>query len=125
MSIIKSIEIRKEALSLLTKLSSGLRWHCNDESLIVMDRKSAQLVELYKVNYMLYIVWSVDIVKEQSNYIQVLKVWDILPLSEMSNLLKHLDYLFGNYTVDLMHLCKFKHMDGYVPYHLYLLILLW
>lgn len=112
MSIIKSIEIRKETLSLLTKLSSGLRWHCNDESLFVVDRKSAQLVELYKVNYMLYIVWSVDIVKEQSNYIQVLKVWDILPLSEMSNLLKHLDYLFGNYTVDLMHLCKFKHMDA-------------
>lgn len=112
MSIIQNIEIRKEALSVLTKLSSGLRWPCNDKILLVIDGKSAQLVELCKVNFMNYIVWSIDVVKEQSSYSQVLKVWDMLPPSKIPNLLKDLDYLFGSYNMDLMHLCKFKKLDG-------------
>lgn len=122
MSIIQNIEIRKEALSVLTKLSSGLRWPCNDKILLVIDGKSAQLVELCKVNFMNYIVWSIDVVKEQSSYSQVLKVWDMLPPSKIPNLLKDLDYLFGSYNMDLMHLCKFKKLDGYASrYLLYLL----
>lgn len=121
MSIIKNIEVRKEVLSVLTKLSCGLRWHSNDEGLYVMDRNCAQLLEVYKVKDLHYIVWSVELVKEQSNFVQVLKFWDISPHSEMPNLLKKLDYLFGSYTLDLMHLCKFKQMDGYVLSHLYIL----
>lgn len=124
MSIIQDIEIRKEALSLLTKLSSGLRWPCNDKSLIVTDGKSAHLVELCKVNCMNYIVWSIDVVKEQSTYSQVLKVWDMFPPSKIPNLLKDLDYLFRSYNMDLMHLCKFKKLEGYASYNLLYLLMI-
>lgn len=116
MSNIQNIEIRKETLSHLTKLSNGLRWPCNDKSRIVIDGKSAQLVELCKVNCMNYIVWSVDVVKVHSSYSQVLKVWDMLPLSKIPNLLKDMDYSFGRYNMDLMHLCTFKKLEGYASY---------
>ncbi|XP_017243832.1 helicase sen1 isoform X1 [Daucus carota subsp. sativus] len=112
MSNIQNIEIRKETLSHLTKLSNGLRWPCNDKSRIVIDGKSAQLVELCKVNCMNYIVWSVDVVKVHSSYSQVLKVWDMLPLSKIPNLLKDMDYSFGSYNMDLMYLCTFKKLEG-------------
>lgn len=123
MSNIQNIEIRKETLSHLTKLSNGLRWPCNDKSRIVIDGKSAQLVELCKVNCMNYIVWSVDVVKVHSSYSQVLKVWDMLPLSKIPNLLKDMNYSFGSYNMDLMYLCTFKKLEGYASYCLFIFCL--
>ncbi|KAA8547644.1 hypothetical protein F0562_004073 [Nyssa sinensis] len=112
MAKIKSIEIRMEALSLLTKLSSGWRQPHKEGSLIVMDGMSAQLLEHYKVNGLLHIVWTVDILEENSSYTQILRVWDIVPLFDIPNLAKHLDNFFGNYTMDIINLCRFKCVKG-------------
>ncbi|KAK2979222.1 hypothetical protein RJ640_009620 [Escallonia rubra] len=116
MAKITSIEIRKEAISLLTKLSSGWRRPCNEVSRIIMDGMYSQLAEIYKVNGPLHIVWTVDILEENSQQSQVLKVWDILPLSEIPNLGKELDNLSGNQVMDIMQKCKLKCMDGYASY---------
>lgn len=60
----------------------------------------------------LYVVWTVDIVKNEE-YIQVLKVWDILPLSEIPKLARRLDNIFAMYTDEYMDLCKMKCIEGY------------
>lgn len=63
----------------------------------------------------LYIICSIDIMKE-SWYIQVLKVWDILPLEDIPKLAIRLDALFGKYANDYLNRCKTKCFDGYVHF---------
>lgn len=60
----------------------------------------------------LYVVWMVDIVKNEE-YIQVLKLWDILPLSEIPKLARRLDNIFAMYTDEYIDLCKMKRIEGY------------
>ncbi|XP_059449161.1 uncharacterized protein LOC132180378 isoform X2 [Corylus avellana] len=105
-------EIRKEVMSLLAKLSSGWRQPHEERNLIVHYGTSSQLLEIYKVDELLNLVWTVDILKEDSYHIQVMKVWDVLPLSDIPRLAKQLDILFGSYTVDKMHLCKHICVEG-------------
>ncbi|KAF5957928.1 hypothetical protein HYC85_005153 [Camellia sinensis] len=112
MEKIKNIEIRKEVLCLLTKLSSGWHQPHKEGSPISLDGISTQLLEYYRVNELLNLVWTIDILKENSNCIQVLKVWDILALSDIPKLAKNLDNYFESYTVDVMNLCKFKLVEG-------------
>ncbi|KAK9287875.1 hypothetical protein L1049_016317 [Liquidambar formosana] len=112
MARIKSIEIRKEVITLLGKLSTGWREPHKKKNLTVMDGTSSQLLEQYRVNKQLNLVWTVDILEENSNHIQVLKVWDILPISEIPKLAKRLDVLFDNYTTAVMNRCKFKFIEG-------------
>ncbi|KAL7231117.1 hypothetical protein ACSBR2_009396 [Camellia fascicularis] len=112
MARIKNVEVRKEVLSLLEKLSSGWRLHHEKDKVLDMNGTSSELLELYKVNGLLNLAWSVDIVKENSEDVQVLKVWDILPLSDIPKLANCLDTVFGNYTVDFMNRCKCKRFEG-------------
>ncbi|THF97169.1 hypothetical protein TEA_003299 [Camellia sinensis var. sinensis] len=81
MARIKNVDVRKEVLSLLEKLSSGWRLHHEKDKVLDMNGTSSELLELDKVNGLLNLAWSVDIVKENSEDVQVLKVWDILPLN--------------------------------------------
>ncbi|PSS21431.1 Helicase MAGATAMA 3 [Actinidia chinensis var. chinensis] len=112
MEKIKNIEIRKEALSLLTKLSSGWRQPHKEGNLNSLTGISGQLLEYFKVNELLNLVCTVVIGEEKSNYIQVLKAWDILPLSDIPKLAKKLDNFFGSYTGDIVSFCKFKCVEG-------------
>ncbi|KAF8407481.1 hypothetical protein HHK36_006615 [Tetracentron sinense] len=111
MERIKSVEICKEVVSLLMKLSSGWRHPRKEGNLNLMDSTS-QLLEQYSVNELHKLVWSVDIQQENSNYIQVLKIWDILHFPDIPKLSKRLDIIFGNYTVANMNRCRFKCMEG-------------
>jgi hypothetical protein len=106
-------EIRKEVISLLAKLSSGWRQPHEERNLVVHYGTSSQLLEIYKVDEQLNLVWTVDILNEDSHHIQVMKVWDVVPLSKIPRLAKQLDIIFGSYTVDKMHRCKHKCVEGY------------
>jgi hypothetical protein len=99
-----NVETRKKVLSLLAKLSSGWRRP---------HGTSSQLLETYKVDGQLNLVWTVDILKEDSYHIQVMKVWDVVPLSDISRLENHLDIIFGSYTADKLHRCKQRRVEGY------------
>ncbi|KAF5960733.1 hypothetical protein HYC85_001942 [Camellia sinensis] len=112
MARIKNVEVRKEVLSLLEKLSSGWQLHHEKDKVLDMNGTSSDLLELDKVNGSLNLAWSVDIVKENSEDVQVLKVWDILPLSDIPKLANCLDTVFGNYTVNFMNRCKCKRFEG-------------
>ncbi|KAG6660064.1 hypothetical protein CIPAW_03G079500 [Carya illinoinensis] len=41
-----------------------------------------------------------------------MKVWDVVPLSDVTKLAKHLDILFESYTVDKMQKCKHRSVEG-------------
>ncbi|KAI8018684.1 putative helicase MAGATAMA 3 [Camellia lanceoleosa] len=111
MTRIKNVEIRKKVLSLVQNLSSGL--HQNQKNKVLnMNGTSSQLLEVHKVNKFLNLIWSIDIVREHSTDIQVIKVWDILPLAKIPKLAEHFDALFGNYTVDKMNHCKCRRLEG-------------
>ncbi|XP_050226584.1 uncharacterized protein LOC126676426 [Mercurialis annua] len=103
---------RQEVISLLGKLSSG--WHQYDNQIKTNfhDGNSSEILKKYTVNGNLNLMWTVDITKENSYLIQVLKIWDILPLSAIANLEKRLDAIVGNYTVDKMKRCKHKCVEG-------------
>ncbi|XP_062002779.1 uncharacterized protein LOC133720466 [Rosa rugosa] len=108
---IKDTVILWDVLALLTKLSSGWRRPLEDKGTLVHDRTSAQLLEKYKIKGNLNLIWTVDILKENAHYIQVMKFLDILPFSHIPELAKRLDIVFGNFTVDKMNRCRHKCID--------------
>lgn len=73
------------------QLSSGWRQPHRNINIRVLDDTSSQQLELYKVNESLYLAWTIDVLEENSNYVQVLKIWDVLPLPEVSNLSRDID----------------------------------
>ncbi|KAF7151329.1 hypothetical protein RHSIM_Rhsim02G0186700 [Rhododendron simsii] len=109
---IRNIGVRKEVFSILQRLSSGYHRHGN-ENVLKMGGTYSQLLELYPVYEWLNLVWSVDIERESSMDIQVLKVWDVLPKAEILRLANHLDTVFGNYAIDKMNRCKCRSFEGY------------
>ncbi|PQQ08561.1 helicase SEN1-like [Prunus yedoensis var. nudiflora] len=109
---IKTPEIRQDVISLIQKLSNGWRQSQNDKVIIGRGGTSAELLETYEVNELLYLFWSVEIHKQDSYFVQVMKIWDIVPLSDIPKLTERLDIIFGNYTVDKMNRCKHRCFDG-------------
>ncbi|KAJ6364485.1 hypothetical protein OIU76_029440 [Salix suchowensis] len=84
-SIMKvKIKARQEVITLLVKLSSGWRQSPEEKNIIVPDGTSSELLENYRVNDKLSLIWTVDIVKEKKNDTQILKVWDVLPLPDFT-----------------------------------------
>ncbi|KAI3926683.1 hypothetical protein MKW92_000475 [Papaver armeniacum] len=113
LSGIKSVEVRKSLVSLLMKLSSGWRQRSQREKeLKADDGDVAQLLQRNQINGRLNLLWTTDIVKEKSNYIQVLKFLDILPSAEIPRLAKSLNVIFQSYTVQKMYRCKYKCLEG-------------
>ncbi|KAJ6738455.1 P-LOOP CONTAINING NUCLEOSIDE TRIPHOSPHATE HYDROLASES SUPERFAMILY PROTEIN [Salix koriyanagi] len=107
-------EARQEVITLLATLSSGWRQSPEERNIIVLQGTSSELLENYRVNDQLSLIWTVDIVKENKNDTQILKVWDVLPLPDLPKLACRLDDVLGNYTVSKMNRCKQK-MDLIVP----------
>jgi len=106
-------EARQEVISLLAKLSSGWRQYPEERNIVVRHGTSSVLLEQYRVNDQLRLIWTVDIIKENSNHTQILKVWDVLPLPDLPKLPRRLDDVFGNYIVDKMNRCKHRRIEGY------------
>ncbi|KAL5730281.1 hypothetical protein ACHQM5_003122 [Ranunculus cassubicifolius] len=78
------LETRKKLVSLLMELSGGWRQSSEkNKNLNKNDERSSHLSEQYKVNELLNLLWTVDVDVEDSKVIQVMKFWDILPLSEV------------------------------------------
>jgi len=43
---------------------------------------------------------------KEAAYMQVLRIWDVLPLEDISKLVKHLGNLFRSYTDEYINLCE-------------------
>ncbi|KAI3730441.1 hypothetical protein L1987_61611 [Smallanthus sonchifolius] len=100
--------LKKVVLNLLLKLSGG--WRPKNINVDVCCENSSQILKKFKVEG-LYIICSIDIIKEVK-YIQILKVWDVLPLEEIPKLTKRLESIFSAYTDDYINRCTSKCFEG-------------
>ncbi|XP_034196884.1 uncharacterized ATP-dependent helicase C29A10.10c-like [Prunus dulcis] len=112
MEKIKDTDIHREVVSLLTKLSDGWRQSCKDKGVIVHGGACGQLLEKYKVKGQLNLIWSVDVLEENSDYVQVMKIWDVLPVSDTPEFAERLRIIFRSYTADKMNLCLLRCVEG-------------
>ncbi|XP_076897944.1 uncharacterized protein LOC143551376 [Bidens hawaiensis] len=103
-----SSSLKKRILDFLLKLSVG--WRPKNRSVDVCRENSSQILKKYKVEG-LYVICSVDIIKEVK-HIQVLKVWDILPWDEISELTIRIGSIFSAYTDDYINHCTSKCLKG-------------
>ncbi|TYK30411.1 uncharacterized protein E5676_scaffold349G00130 [Cucumis melo var. makuwa] len=105
---LSAVEMKKKVLNLLLKLSNG--WRPKTRDLNLVCGSSTRILKKIKVER-LYVICSIDIVKE-SAYMQVLRIWDVLPLEDISKLVKHLDNIFSSYTDEYVNLCQEICYDG-------------
>ncbi|KAF3792770.1 TPR and ankyrin repeat-containing protein 1 [Nymphaea thermarum] len=101
-----SLHTKKFIISFLLKLAGGWRpkmWMRTEES-------ASQLVNQHKIEG-LHLVWTVDVIKD-SVLVQILKVWDILPLAGVPKLVKRLENIFLMYTDIYTNYCKTRHIQG-------------
>ncbi|PWA85985.1 uvrD-like Helicase, ATP-binding domain, P-loop containing nucleoside triphosphate hydrolase [Artemisia annua] len=79
-------------------------------SLGLPHENSAQSLKQFSVEG-LFIISTIDIIKDV-NYVQVFKVWDILPFEEIPKLTKRLENIFSAYTEDYISRCTEKLFQG-------------
>lgn len=113
-SNIESWETKKLVLLMLLKLSSGWRQKGSSTAASVSESPYSELIKEFKVKG-LHLICTIDIMKE-TYYTQVLKVWDILPFHEISELVKRLDRIIGMYTREYIDHCKIKRVQRYFYY---------
>ncbi|KAL1536812.1 hypothetical protein AAHA92_29400 [Salvia divinorum] len=102
----------KEATSLLEKLSNGWRQQRENAASICDEEPLPQLLEWDVVKGPVRLFWTIDILRENSTDTQVIKVLDILPVSQVVEVVKKFDVLVGNYTVNQMNRCLYKESEG-------------
>lgn len=103
---LKSSETKKLVINLLLRLSCGWRpkrgnSYCDS---------SSKMLRQFKVRHM-HIICSIDIQKDL-HYIQVLKVWDMLPMEGILQLVNRLDSLFKSYADEFVQRCKTRYLEG-------------
>ncbi|OWM86360.1 hypothetical protein CDL15_Pgr021446, partial [Punica granatum] len=103
-----SLQMKLSVINLLLKLSNGWRPKRRDMNMICEN--SLQIVKQFKVES-LYVLCTVDIEKD-FNYVQVLKVWDVLPLEDIPKMVKRLDGIYETYSNEYIDRCKEKSLDG-------------
>ncbi|KAK9074849.1 hypothetical protein SSX86_003168 [Deinandra increscens subsp. villosa] len=108
---IVNLNVRKLIVSLLVKLSSGWRQKNNKRNSYNDTQGMFKMIEIYKVNGHLYLLWSVDIVYENSLCVQVLKFWDVLSLSQIQQSVEHLESGFRNYSFEMISRCQSKRVE--------------
>ncbi|CAB4320610.1 unnamed protein product [Prunus armeniaca] len=106
---LKSFQLKMSVLSLLLRISSG--WRPRRQNVEIVCRSSSMILRKFKVEG-LYILSTTDIVKN-SRYVQVLKIWDILPdLQGIEKLVDRLDSIFKRYTDGFINLCRERCLEG-------------
>ncbi|XP_047306375.1 uncharacterized protein LOC124909776 [Impatiens glandulifera] len=114
---LSSTRKKKSVMTLLLSLSSG--WRPKSKNVDLVCQNSSHILKQFRVEG-LFLVCSIDIKKEEM-YIQVLKIWDVLPCDEVPKLVKRLEGLFAMYTDEYISHCKEKFLQGYVLLHFHCL----
>ncbi|XP_048129476.1 helicase sen1-like [Rhodamnia argentea] len=103
-----SLATRMAILNLLSKLAGG--WRPEKSNVGLFPKSSSHMVKQFKVEG-LYVLGTVDILKEL-RYIQILKIWDVLPLMDAMRLAERLGIEFKAYTDDFIGRCNEKCLEG-------------
>ncbi|KNA11547.1 hypothetical protein SOVF_134110 [Spinacia oleracea] len=107
-SKLPSTRAKKSVMNLLVNLSNG--WRPKKVKADPVCESTIQIVKQYKVEGR-YIICTNDIMKD-TEYIQMLKIWDVMPLEDVSKLVKRLDSIYGAYTDDFLSHCKERGLEG-------------
>ncbi|MBA0647109.1 hypothetical protein Goklo_015018, partial [Gossypium klotzschianum] len=117
MSNIKNKEVHKQTIKVMEKLASG--WRDDEKKKIIVGDDDGCCFGLLQVSLIgdgeLSLVWSVELemVKGKSEWvIQVLKVWDVLPLLDVAKVAQKLHILFAEYTVEKISRCRYECTEG-------------
>ncbi|KAJ9679698.1 hypothetical protein PVL29_021575 [Vitis rotundifolia] len=110
MAKIMNTVVHKEVLSLLEKLSSGWRPKVRNPYAI----NGTHLMQ-YDIKRQFHLLCAVDIVEENSCYVQVLKVYNIVPSHEATGVARDLCASFEKFTIDHINRCKYKSGQGDAP----------
>ncbi|XP_016652647.1 PREDICTED: uncharacterized protein LOC103343754 [Prunus mume] len=105
---LKSIRLKKSVLNLLLKLSTG--WRPKKPNVGTICGSYSHILRKYMVEGH-YIVCTTDIAKDVK-YIQILKVWDLLPLEDIPKLVNRLESILKRYTDDFINRCKEKCLES-------------
>ncbi|XP_056167482.1 uncharacterized protein LOC115665940 [Syzygium oleosum] len=103
-----SLRTKMSIMNLISKLASG--WRPKKSDVGLLPKSSSPMVKQFEVEG-LYVLCTVDILKEL-RYIQILKIWDVLPLSDAMIVVEHLDSEFKTYADDFISRCNEKCIDG-------------
>ncbi|VVA94176.1 unnamed protein product [Arabis nemorensis] len=107
---IKSPETYKKIRSFVERISQG--WLHEEDSARDNLVSSSQLLKQSKIDDVLRLIWAVDILKEEFHYVQVLKVWNVVPLSDAYEAVKRLDSSHMKYTRDEIEKCRARCIRG-------------
>ncbi|EYU30857.1 hypothetical protein MIMGU_mgv1a022916mg [Erythranthe guttata] len=115
---IHDVEMQREVVSILVKLSSGWRRQQNKDKNAPNSNMNIEggggyspLLELYDVKRPIILVWTTETVIENSTEMQVIKVLDILPRSKISELARRFDRVVDSYTRNQMSRCRCKQIQ--------------
>ncbi|KAJ0971025.1 hypothetical protein J5N97_018984 [Dioscorea zingiberensis] len=103
---LKAVQIKVDLIHMLLRIANG--WRPSREHLNATD--SFKLSRVYQFKD-LYLVWSVDVTK-QEKYIQIVKIWNLLPKYEIPKFIKRLDNIFSTYTAEYIEHCRAKQVEG-------------
>ncbi|KAM6546583.1 hypothetical protein CsatB_027319 [Cannabis sativa] len=102
-----AIGTNKSVRKLLVKLSEG----CRPREHIVVACESSLPVKIFEVEG-LCVVTTVDILQGDFGYVQVLKIWDLLPYDDTPRLIEFIDRIFVKYKKDFINLCNEIRFEG-------------
>ncbi|KAK3421347.1 hypothetical protein EUGRSUZ_G01998 [Eucalyptus grandis] len=103
-----SLRTKMSIIMLLSRLSGG--WRPKKRNVDIICEHSSHIVRQFKADGF-YVICTTDIVKEL-RYIQILKIWDVLPLEDVVKLVKRLDSIFETYSDDFISHCNEKCIEG-------------
>jgi hypothetical protein len=86
-------------------------------SVEISCESSSKFLKQFKVGSC-YIMCSIEIVKDWRCYVQVLKLWDLVPLEDITKLAKRVDNEFRRYIDEYIVYCKENGFDGMVEFPL-------
>lgn len=119
---IDKVETREKVLLLLSRIATGWRKPHDERSYLSFKNGIPKLLEYIKVDEVLCLIWNVDVIEENERYIQILRVWDVLPWFEIPKLVIDLNTFFSTYSMEHLNFCKFRCSQGYVCTQLLLLL---
>ncbi|KAF8025764.1 hypothetical protein BT93_F2562 [Corymbia citriodora subsp. variegata] len=105
-----SLTTKVSIMDLLSKLAGG--WTPEKSDVDLLPKSCSHMVKQFEFEG-LYVLYTVDkdILKEQ-RYIQILKIWDVLPLWDAKRLAKCLDSEFKAYADNFISACNEKCLEG-------------
>ncbi|KAL0700975.1 hypothetical protein Bca4012_057097 [Brassica carinata] len=104
---IKNPEMYRKIKSFLERISQG--WLHEEEE---EESERESLIKQSKIDDFLRLIWAVEILKEESQYIQVLKIWDVVTSSDAPEAVKSLNLHHLKYTGDEVEKCRARCISG-------------